>query len=141
MKLVFNTNDALVMQSVYFGQRFWRFGASLKQIIAIGDAIDRTIHEYEDLKSALSKLSTAGLIQIKGEKVFITSLYRTGRKEVKKRIGKYDCETDLIIHVLKKFEQKELFALKDLPEGFLTKTKWSIAYSNYKYDFQKQLDN
>jgi hypothetical protein len=65
MKLKFDSNDIVVMQSIFFGQLLWRFGASLKRIIAFGDALDRTIHEYEDLKSAISKLSSSGLIKIK----------------------------------------------------------------------------
>ncbi len=137
MMLEIDSNDRIVMQSILFGQRFGYFGLSLEGIIASGDAFDRTIHGYEDLKSAMVKLLAAGLIEIRRDKVYLSSAYRKLRKQVKAENGKFDHETDLIGYVLKEFESKEIRLEDDVLSGFLSLAKWNLAYSNYQAGFQK----
>jgi peptidyl-tRNA hydrolase len=69
--------------------------------------------------------------------VYISSAYRKLRKQAKAENGKFDHETDLIEYVLKKFESKESRLEDDVLSSFLSKAKWTLAYSNYRAGSQK----
>ena len=131
MKLKFQTYDTVIMQSIIFGQGFFRKGTTISEIIECGDAFDKSIIEYKQLKEVLPKFLTSGMIEIKNDRIFLTKKYRQTRKKHKNEIKKIKIETDKIAIIFNELENGKYDDLKKIPKDFLTELKWEVAYKNY----------
>lgn len=131
MKLKFESYDSVIVQSIYFGQGWFRTGATFQKIVMLTDALDRSTISYEQIKTVLQKLLTADLIKISREKIYLNKNYRQLRRQSKKLHSNIEHETDRIKLILNDIEKKEFGELKLIPENFLPEWKWISANNNY----------
>lgn len=127
----FKSYDSVVMHVIYAGQGIFVKGVTVKRIIELGDAIDRWIIKFNELKESIQRLLTYGLIQIRKNKVYVTSKYYMLRKKSKKVVPKVEYETDRVDLILDQVSNEKYDSILDLPHGFLTESSWQEAYNNY----------
>jgi hypothetical protein len=82
MKLIFNSNDSIILGCLFMRSNFFHRTVSLREIIQTADALDRTAFETEELNEALLKLEFLGFLKIKPNGVQITeSIKKLKRKQ------------------------------------------------------------
>lgn len=135
MTLKFEPYDSVIVQSIYFGQGWFRTGATLKKIVMLTDALDRSTIQYGQIADVLTKLLTADLVRVSGDKIFLTKKYRQLRRQSNKSHPKLERETDRIKVILKGVEKQNFDNRKSLPDNFLPEWKWEMATNQYRSQF------
>jgi hypothetical protein len=134
MNVKFQQHDNIVMQSIYFSQGVFKTGATFTKIIELGDRVDKSIIDYEQLKGSLSRFLTSGLIYLRKDKVYLTKKYRQVRRNNKNNKG---LESELITLIFKELSNDEYAVMKELPNDYLRESKWHSAYAIYKGRFKE----
>ncbi len=135
MTLKFDPYDRVIVQSIYFGQGWFRTGATLQKIVMLTDALDRSTISYDQIVDVLPKLLTAELIRVSGDKIFLTKKYRQLRRQSTKSHPKLQHETDRIKVILEGIEKQNFDDMKPLPDNFLPEWKWDVASNQYRGQF------
>lgn len=88
-----NANPAWILQCIYHAEK--ADGATLRDIVAYADYINRAILTYEEINDGLQDLSKRGLVTQVGEKFVTSSVFKTWRKEKFKKKGHVDTMKEL----------------------------------------------
>jgi len=82
MRLIFNSKDSIILGCLFKRSNFFHRTISLREIIQMADAFDRTAFEIEELNEALLKLEFLGFLKIKPNGIQITkSIKKLKRKQ------------------------------------------------------------
>lgn len=136
MTIKFTSIDTVILQTINSGQGLFNKGVTLEKIVGQGDAINRTIFQYDELFYGLQKLLTIDFIKIENDKVYTTKFFRQQKRKHCKRTWTVPAQYDELNKLLLLNSDKEFKSLEDLPKDFLTETTLKSAITLYALEMK-----
>lgn len=82
MNLLWNYNDALLLQSILISTGDKNIGADLKGILNVGDFINRTVFTSEEIRIGLENLISIEYLTVDNNKIYLTDNFFIDYKSI-----------------------------------------------------------